>query len=174
MKAASDSVVNKLIVLFFMDKMDVPMTESIIMEACYYKNTWLEYMDCVQSLNLLIEAGFIYKTVRDNTTYYLITSDGRACLSLFYSRIPASIRSEITDFVKENRAMYRRKQEYSTSYRLNPDKTYTCTLKIVDYMKTTVDIKLNVENKEIAKAVASKWQSKAAEIYAMLHEQLVD
>ncbi|CDB26694.1 uncharacterized protein BN704_00930 [Firmicutes bacterium CAG:552] len=70
--------------------------------------------------------------------------------------------------------MYRRKQEYSTSYRLNPDKTYTCTLKIVDYMKTTVDIKLNVENKEIAKAVASKWQSKAAEIYAMLHEQLVD
>ena len=89
MKAASDSVVNKLIVLFFMDKMDVPMTESIIMEACYYKNTWLEYMDCVQSLNLLIEAGFIYKTVRDNTTYYSITSEHAFRSFIRESRLPS-------------------------------------------------------------------------------------
>lgn len=154
--------------------MDVPLTEGIILEACYYQNPWLEYMDCVQTLNLLLDAGFIYKKINDSTVYYSITPDGRACLSHFYSRVPSSIRSEIAEFVKENRAKYRRKQEYSTSYRLNPDKTYTCSLKIVDSIKTTLDLKINVANKEIAKNVARKWETKAAEIYTMLYEQLVD
>lgn len=174
MEFQDNSIVNKLTVLYFFDKMDVPMTEGIILEACYYRNPWLEYMDCIQTLNLLLEAGFIFKTTHDNTVYYSITPDGRDCLSHFYSRVPASMRSEIAEFVKENRAVYRRKQEYSTSYRLNPDKTYTCTLKIVDSMKTTLDLKFNVTNKEIAKAVAKKWETKAAQIYTMLYEQLVD
>lgn len=169
-----NSIVNKLTVLFFMDKMDVPMTEGIILEACYYQNTWLEYMDCVQTLNLLLESDFLSKTTHDNTVYYSITPDGRACLSHFYSRVPSSIRAEITEFVKENRAIYRRKQEYFTSYRMNSDKTYTCTLKIVDSMKTTLDLKFNVANKEIAKSVAKKWENNAAQIYTMLYEQLVD
>ena len=169
-----NSTVNKLTILYFIDKMDVPMTEAIILEACYYRNPWLEYMDCVQTLNLLLEADFISKTTHDNTVYYSITPNGRECISLFYSRVPSSLRSAITEFVKDNRASYRRKQEYSTSYRLNPDKTYTCTLKIVDSMKTTIDLKFTVANKEIAKAVAKKWETNAPQIYAMLYEQLVD
>lgn len=157
-----------------MDKMDVPMSNDIIVEACYYHNPWLEYMDCIHTLDLLLDAGFIFKKTHDNKLYYSITPDGRACLSYFYSRIPASLRSEITEFVKNNRAVFRRKQEYPYSYHLNPDKTYTCNLKIVDSMKTTLDLKFNVANKRIAKAVSEKWEQKAAQIYTMLYEQLVD
>ncbi len=167
-------IVNKLTILFFIDKMDVTMAESIIFEVCYYRNLWLEYMDCADTLKLLLDAGFLFKTTHDNTVYYNITPDGRACLSHFYSRIPASVRAEITEWVKENRASYRRKQEYLTSYHLNPDKTYTCTLKIVDSMKTALDLKFIVPNKEIAKSVAKKWELKAAQIYTTLYEQLVD
>lgn len=174
MEYQNNSIVNKLTILFFIDKMDVPMTEGIILEACYYQNPWLEYMDCVQTLNLLLDSGFIYKTTHDKTVYYSITPDGRACLSHFYTRVPASVRAEITQFVKENRAIYRRKQEYSTSYSMNPDKTYTCTLRIADSVKTTLDLKINVANKEIAKAVAKKWEANAAQIFTSLYEQLVD
>ncbi len=169
-----NSMVNKLILLFFMDKMDVPLTDSIILEACYYQNPWLEYMDCVQALNQLLETGFVFSTVHESLKYFSITPDGRACLSHFYSRIPSSVRQEISDFVKLNRALYRRKQEYSTSYHMNPDKTYTVQLKIVDPMKTTLDIKFNVANKETAKSVANKWGDRAAQIYTLLYEQLVD
>ena len=169
-----NNIVNKLTVLFFIDKMDVPLTEGTILEVCYYQNPWLEYMDCIQALNQLSDSGFVYKTTHENTVYYSITPDGRSCLSHFYSRVPSSVRADIAEFVKENRALYRRKQEYSNSYRLNADKTYTCTLKIVDSMKTTLDLKINVANKEVAKSVAKKWENKAAQIYTMLYEQLVD
>lgn len=174
MEIEESSIVNKLTILFFIDKMDVTMAEDIIFEVCYYRNIWIEYMDCIQTLRLLLDAGFLHKTTHDNTVYYTITPDGRACLSHFYSRIPASVRAEITEFVKENRDVYRRKQSYTNSYHLNPDKTYNCTLKIVDSMKTTLDLKFNVANKEIAKAVAKKWETKAAKIYTMLYEELVD
>ena len=169
-----NTVVNKLILLFFMDKMDVPLTDGIILESCYYQNPWLEYMDCVQALNQLMDTGFIYSTTHENCTYFSITPDGRACLSHFYSRIPLSTRQEITEFVRENRTTYRRKQEYSTSYHMNPDKTYTVQLKIVDPMKTTLDLKFNVANKELAKQAAAKWGDKAAAVFTMLYEQLVD
>lgn len=175
MEIQDNNIVNKLIVLFFMDKMDVPMEESIILEAfSTHTPAWLEYMDCIHTLDLLLKAGFIYNKKTHGQFYYSITPDGRACLSYFYMRIPASLRSEITEFVKENRAVFRRKQEYPYSYHLNPDKTCTCTLKIVDSMKTTLDLKINVANKAIAIAAAEKWQKKAAEIYAILYEQLVD
>ena len=176
METQNSSVVNKLIILFFIDKMDVPLTEETILKACYYNNPWLEYMDCMQTLRLLTETGFIFsKKTYDGTYYYTITPDGRACLSYFYMRIPASLRAEITEFVKENRTLYRRNQEYSASYRLNPDKSYTCTLKIVDRMiKTTLNLEINVPNKKVAVAVREKWVTKAAQIYTMLYEQLVD
>lgn len=179
-------MVNKLIVLFFMDKMDVPLTDEILAEVCTLQNSWLEYMDFVNIIHILVDSGFVYKKIvyhdddskkkQDGTIYYSITPDGRACLSYFYTRIPASLRAEITEFVKDNRAVYRRKQEYPHQYHLQPDKTYTCYLKIVDSLKTTLDIRINVSNKNIAKAVAEKWEkeNKAAQVYAMLYELLVE
>lgn len=172
-----ESIINKLLLLFFMDKMDVPLTESIILKACYYENPWLEYMDCISTLNQLQESGLLFRSVHDKTPYYSITPDGRGCISHFYARIPASVRAEITEFVKENRVAIRRKQEYSTSYQLNADHTYTVILKIIDPTnptKITMDLRFVVSNKEIAKSVAEKWGTKAAKIYGIIYEQLVD
>lgn len=171
------SIANKLILLYFMDKMDVALTESSILKACYYENPWLEYMDCMSAMSELAESGFLYRTLYDKTPFYTITPDGRECISHFYTRIPSSTRSHISDFVKENRLTIRRRQEYSTSYQLNPDRSYSVALKIIDSTnptKVTMDLKFIVPNKEIAKAVAEKWQSKAATIYAGIYEQLVD
>jgi hypothetical protein len=171
------AIVNKLILLFFIDKMDVALTESTILKACYYQNPWMEYMDCMSALNQLQESEFLFRAVYEKTAYYSITPGGRECISGFYTRIPASIRTDISEFVKDNRLSIRRRQEYTTSYSLNPDKTYGVSLKIIDPtnpQRITLDLKFNVPNKEIAKAVAEKWNAKAASIYSDLYEQLVD
>lgn len=170
-------LVNKLILLYFMDKMDVALTESSILRACYYENPWLEYMDCMSALNQLHESGFLFRSLYEKMPYYTITPDGRECISHFYTRIPSSIRTSISEYVKDNRLAIRRKQEYTTSYQLNPDRSYSVILKIIDPTnptKVTMDLKFVVPNKEIAKAVAEKWSNKAAKIYADLYEQLVD
>jgi hypothetical protein len=175
--------------------MDVPITGDTIIEMCTSRNTWLSYMDCTITIGELIEAGFIYQSSRDRSvttadnkadagfifrsskeknSYFNITADGRQCLSLFYTRIPSSLRAEITEYVRENRMTMRRKQEYFHNYYKNNDGTYTVQLKIVDPVQTALEIKLNVANRNTAKMVYNKWENKAAQIYGFLHEELID
>lgn len=174
MEIADESTINKLILLYVFEAMDVPITSNIIIEMCTSRNTWLSYMDCTITISQLLESGFIFRSSREKDSYYSITADGRQCLSLFYMRIPASLRAEITDYVRENRMSLRRKQEYYRDYSKNDDGTYTVQLKIVDPVQTTLEIRLNVATRNTAKAVHDRWENKAAQIYAYLHEELID
>lgn len=171
---SGETTVNKLILLFVFDKMDVPITENTIIEMCTSRNMWLTYMDCKQAMAQLLETGFIYQSTHDRNSYYSITPDGRMCLAMFYMQIPTSLRSDITEYIKENRMTFRRKQEYSGTYYKNADGTYTVLLKIIDPVQTTLEIKLNVANRHTAKSVYEKWKDKAAQVYYTLHDVLID
>ena len=41
-----DETENKLILLFILDKMEIPLTENSIMDIATSRNNWLSYMDC--------------------------------------------------------------------------------------------------------------------------------
>ena len=56
-----DSTVKKLILLFVLDRIEIPLTENSIMDICTSRNNWLGYMDCKEALAQLIDAKFIYK-----------------------------------------------------------------------------------------------------------------
>jgi hypothetical protein len=130
LEITDESTINKLILLYVFEAMDVPITGDTIIEMCTSRNTWLSYMDCTITIGELIEAGFIYQSSRDRSvttadnkadagfifrsskeknSYFNITADGRQCLSLFYTRIPSSLRAEITEYVRENRMTMRRR-----------------------------------------------------------------
>src|SRR5574344_1228830 len=98
-----DNTVNKLIFLFIMDKMEIPLTEDSIIDICTSRNEWLKYMDCKDVMWQLLDVGYIAKTANEDVPRYNITNEGRNCLSNFYLKIPSSTREEITVFAKENR-----------------------------------------------------------------------
>ena len=171
---SGETTVNKLIVLFVFDKMDIPITENTIIEMCTSRNMWLTYLDCIQAITELLETQFIYESLCDGNKYYSITPDGRMCLAMFFMQIPTSLRSDITQYIKENRTMFRRQQEYLATYKKNSDGTYTVTLKIAGPIQTTLEMKLNVANRRTAKSVHQKWKEKAAQVYSTIYETLID
>ncbi|MDR3021320.1 MAG: DUF4364 family protein [Clostridiales bacterium] len=168
------NTINKVIVLFIFDKMDMPITDSTIVELATSRNRWLSYLDCKITLGQLVDNGFLYQTNQENTLYYNITPNGRMCVSHFYNKIPQSLQHNIADFIKENRMSLRRNQEYFRHYFKNPDGTYTVTLKIIDPVQTTLEIKINVANQNAAKQAYERWEEKAATMFFWIHEQLVD
>lgn len=175
MDLAGNATLNKLILLFVFDKMEIPLTENTIIEMCCSRNTWISYMECKQAVAQLIEAGFIYCPGNNNKeSYYTITPDGRICLAHFFIRIPTSLRGEITDYIRENRMNFRRKQEYFRDYYKNADGSYTVKLRIHDPVATVLEIQLNVANRNIAKSIYNKWEEKAAQVYSTLHELLIE
>ena len=176
MQPRTDSAINKLILLFVFDKMEVALSENTILDICCSSNNWIAYMDCQPLLADLIECSFIY-AVNDNSyedKMYAITPDGRVCLGSFFNKIPASIREAISSFVKANRAKYKRKQECIADYYMNKDGTYTVYLKIIEPAQPVLELKVVVPNRQTAKDIYKKWEEKSTNIYSLIYENLVD
>ena len=174
MEIDDNNLVNKLIILFIFDKMGMPVTEKTLLEMCASRNNWVNYMESIECLGELVDSGFVFRATSERSEYYTITTSGRECLDSFFTRIPASKRTEIADFIKENRMTYKRAQEYFRGYYKNDDGSYTVHLKILDPLRTTMELKLNVANRAVAKTVYNKWDSSAAEVYSMIYEKLID
>lgn len=173
----ADSTVNKLILLFVLDKMEIPLTENSIIDICTNKNDWLNYMDCKDVMWQLIDVKFIYKTIdSDSECRYNITVSGRNCLSHFFQKIPSSMREEITTFAKANRMNFKKAQEYVGKFLKNKDGSYLCTLQIKDPLegKNIFEIKVIMQTNAQATKVCKKWKDKAPNIYETIYELLTD
>jgi len=174
MQVKGDSSLNKLILLFVFDKMEVPLSENTLLDMCCSSNNWIAYMDCQPILNQLIEHGFIYDISTGGEPMYTITPDGRVCLANFFVKIPASTREDISLFIKANRMKYRRKQECVADYFMNKDGTYTVYLKIIEPIQPLLELKFVVPNRQAAKDIYKKWEEKAAGVYSTIYDSLVD
>lgn len=171
-----DSTMNKLILLFVIDKMEAVLTETTILDLCCYKNNWMDYTNCKQALFDVVDNGFVYKStpMGGGSDLYDLTVEGRVCLNHFYTRIPSSIRRLISSDIKTRRIEYRRNQDYVATYEKCPDSSYDVTLKIVEPTKTTLEIKFNVMTRDIAKNIERSWKEKAPVIYAKISDTLLD
>lgn len=173
--SGGDKTVNKLILLFLFDKMEVPLTEESILDISTSTNEWIPYMDCKPILPELLNTGFLYEIKGSNSKpLYSITNDGITCLGHFYSRIPSSLRDNITEFVKEHRMKYKRKQEYDADYYKNDDGSYTVLLKIIDSVNPVMRLEFNVPTLKVAKSIFTNWPSKAPNVYSTIFENLME
>lgn len=169
-----DLTISKLILLYVFDQMEIPVTSDTLIEMCCSQNNWLTYMTLTQILPELVDTGFIVLCSGSGTEYYKITQEGRDCLNYFFTKVPASTRSEISAYIKKNRQSYKRNQEYFRDYYKNKDETYTVNLKIIDPTGSKLEIKLNVANRAEAKTVFNKWSNSASDVYSAIYKILIE
>ena len=172
-----DSTTYKLILLYVLDKMEIPLTENSILEICSSQNNWINWMECQDLLSQLITANFIYKPSTDNQeNRYNITVNGRGCLSEFYTRIPASLRAQIDQFAMENKLQYKRNQEYVSKNYKNEDGSYTVELKILEPVTaaTIFGLTLKADTRHGAMLACKKWRDIAPTIYESVYGKIIE
>ena len=172
-----DSIIHKIKLLFLLEKMEIPLTENNLIDICISSNDWFTYLDFKESLIELMQAGMICEnTVEGEDPRYIITLEGRTCLSHFYFRIPKAMREEMVAYTRENRMNFKRSQEYVSEYSKNNDGSYTVTLKIKEPALTTtlLEIKLKAPTRQSAVEASKKWTDKAAAIYENIYDNLLD
>ncbi len=169
-------VQDKLVVLYVLDKMELPLAEDTILSICSTANEWIAYINCKHVLDLLSDVGLVHRNLSNNKVIYTITPEGRACLANFYTKIPLSRRDEITDFIRKQRIAYKKKQELFCDYYKNNDGTYTVRAKIFELGATNpmMDLSINVDSRASAKYLYNTWEEKAAKIYELLYDNLFD
>ncbi len=170
----------KLILLYVLDKIEIPLERDLLLSICYFDNKWLLYHEATESISQLESVNFIHSDVSNKQIFYSITPTGRQCLASFYTRIDNSVRESISKYAKENRLNLRKKQELFRDYYQNEDGTYTIALKVFESKrgkaldKALLEMKLVVDEKEQARYVYENWCDKAAKIYEMLLDNLID
>lgn len=173
-----DSTVGKLIVLFVLEKIEIPLTEQSIIDICYGKNNWINnYMECKEIIYNLVDAGFIYKTNGNSEEdRYTITYTGRNCLSHFYQRINQDLRDLIAEYVKENKIAFKRSQEYVSTIDKNSDGSYTVCLKIRSALinEPMFELKIKAPSRQSAIRASNTWREKAHLVYEFAYETLID
>ena len=169
-----DSTVNKLILLYTFEQLDIPATLDTLNDMCCSQNSWLSYMTLAEILPDLVDCGFLTYSDTTDIRYYKITQDGRDCLHFFHLKIPSSIRDEISIFIRKNRQAYKRNQEYFRDYKKNKDGTYTLLLKITDPTESKLEIKLNVDNHTEAINVFNRWGNSAHKVYSEIYKILIE
>ena len=175
-KPISDNTQQKLLLLFVFDKMEMALSAETIFDFCTSTNTWLNYMDCHIAFDQLLQTGFICKVNHkaNDKLLYTITEEGRICLAHFFPRLPSSVREDISKRVKEQRMIFKRKQEYFSDYVKNPDGSYKVILRISEPDTNVLDITLNVPSREIATQIFEHWEEKAPDVFQSVYDILVE
>lgn len=172
-------VLDKLIMLFVVDKMEIPLTEDSILDICSIKNIWIKnYMDCKVIIHDLVDANLLYTMgdAKEDQELFALTYEGRECLSHLYRRIPLALREEISAYLQANRLNVKSSQEYSSTYSKNEDGSYNVELKIYEPLITQPMFVLNIKapSRQAANEAIHKWKINAPSIYETIYEKLIN
>lgn len=172
-------VSDKLTMLFVIDKMEIPLTEDSILDICSIKNDWIKnYMDCKTIIHDLVDGHLLYKISEegDSKELFALTYEGRECLSHLYRRLSLAKREEISAYLQANKLNVKSSQEYSSTYRKNPDGSYNVELKIYEPQSTIPMFNLTIKapTRQSANEAIHKWKTKAPDIYELIFEKLIN
>lgn len=174
---AKDEAETKLILLYMLEQIEIPLSEGFIFEICTTRNSWINYMELKAIFPELIKFDFIFSPdgATENKRYSL-TALGRNCVNSFYEQIPEELRADISTFCKNNRMYFKRLQEYVAEFKKNNDGTYMIKLRIIDSTSNTptFEIMINLQTRAEAIKAVELWPTKAPNFYEFVYVNLID
>ena len=88
----------KLIILYMLNEVDFPLTNSQISEFILEKE-YTNYFHLQQAFSELVDSNLLEERTIRNSTYYYLTELGKTTLSYFNNEISDAIKGEIQSFL---------------------------------------------------------------------------
>ena len=173
-----NEVENKLLILYLINSMDLPMSRSQI--TCFFaERELIGNLLVLTNLDDLVERGFLDSTTQDtedeSTTNYSLTEEGVLHLEYLESLIPRSVKESIDNSIDETRGKIRKGYEKTAHYFPSTDQDeYIVKCGVYDDKRGTMlmEISVPVVTKEQAKYIQHNWNSNYTTIYQKVLEAL--
>lgn len=166
------NVENKLLILYLIEKMDLPLSRSQITEYVR-QSEYMDYYTLQQTLAEMVEGGYLENSQDNNTTMYTITEDGQTTLDYFEKHIPASIRTKINTYVRDNRRNIKRTYENTATYFPNVENDeFVVKCGVYEDERALMEIFVSVETRDQAKLIQSNWKNHASKLYSNIITEL--
>lgn len=162
----------KLIVLYMLDKVNFPLTESQITDFILGKE-YTTYFSLRQAISELIDADLVKVEAFRNSSHYHITEEGRNTLEYFGNKISPTIVVEINEYLKTNQ--YSLLDEVSTTadYYKTTNNDYAVECKVKEKHTDLISLTLTVPTKDQANAICNNWKLESQEVYSYLMDKLM-
>ena len=162
----------KLLVLYMLDHVDFPLTNTQISSFVLEKD-YTTYFTIQQVISELLSTDLIRKEPTHNNTRYFLTPAGRETLSYFPDKISDAIKEDVLTYFLENRMELKQDISVMADYYKNTAQEYDARCQIKEQNRSLVDLTITVGSKAQAQAICSNWKSRHEDVYAYLMDLLI-
>ncbi len=162
----------KLIILYMLDKVDFPLTNSQISEFILNEG-YTNYFTLQQALSELGDSGFIHEEATHSRTFYHLTEEGEQTITFFKNDISPAIQEDINTFLKNKKYELKNEVAVKADYYQNPNHEYSVRCQVIEHEAPLIDLTITVPTEAEAETVSNNWTKKSQEIYAMIMTRLL-
>lgn len=164
-------ILYKLIILYMLDCVTFPLTNSQITEFILEKE-YTTYFTTQQSFSELIDTKLITAKTMHHSSHYTLTEEGEQTLAYYRHIIPDDIVEDICAYLKENKIELKNKVSILAHYEPLKDKEYAVHFKIKEQNADILTLTLHIPSEELANRMCNNWQKNHEELYAYIMTQL--
>jgi predicted transcriptional regulator len=163
----------KLMILYLLSKMDIPLTKTQITNAIL-ENNLIDFFTFQQCISELEEAGMIQQLLYQKKQCFATTESGIKAVEVFDQRISKNTSGIINSYIAKNKDSLKKESQVIAEYSKIGDKEYIVSLKVIERELVLMDLKLSVVSAKQAKQVCEKWKSSSEKIYSQLISSLIN
>lgn len=162
----------KLIVLYMLDRVDFPLTNTQISNFMLNKD-YTTYFTIQQAISELIDAELIHTESTHNNTHYHITPTGRETLSYFPDKISDAIKNDVLEYFEENQMELKQETSIIADYYKTTSQEFAARCQIKEQNRSLIDLTVTVNSKTQAQTICSNWKSSHKDVYGCLMDLLL-
>ena len=162
----------KLIILYMLQKVDFPLTNSQISEFILDRG-YTTYFTLQSVLSELAESDMIRQEIILNSSYYSLTESGEEALYYFQNRISKSIRDEIDTYISENKMQLRDDVSVLADYYKNTANESSVRCIVKEKYSNPIELTITVPDEVQAKIVCRNWKDHCQHIYEHIMKELL-
>lgn len=169
---AEASTQYKLIVLYMLDQVDFPLTNTQISNFMLNKD-YTTYFTVQQAISELVNAELIRTEPTHNNTHYYLTPAGRETLSYLPDKISDAIKADVLDYFKENQMELRQEISIIADYYKTTSQDFAARCQLKERNRPLIDLTVTVKSKAEAEAICANWKSQHEDVYGYLMDLLL-
>lgn len=162
----------KLIILYMLNKVDFPLTNSQISEFILDEG-YTNYFTLQQTLSELADSGFIREESTHSRTFYHLTDEGAETIHFFKNDISPAIQEDINTFLQKKKYELKNEVSVKSDYFQNSNREYSVRCQVIEQGAPLIDLLLTVPTEDEAETVANNWVKKNQEVYALIMAKLL-
>ncbi len=162
----------KLIVLYMLEKVDFPLSNTQISDF-FLEKEYTNYFTVQQVMHDLIETDLISTESTHSNTQYSITATGKETLQFFHDKISPAIQNDILLYFDKHKVELKNENSVLSDYYKTTNNEYAVRCRLKEHGTPMIDLTLTVHTKEQAEAICANWKDQTSEVYAYLMELLL-